>query len=506
MNRWRGLVLPLALLVIAEVAFAAYRVQSDSLAPPSAIAASFLETLTDGSLWRTTAETFGAMLAGLAIGAGGGLVVGCAIGFWGLLYRFSFITIEMLRPIPSVALLPLSLLIFGFGFRMEIAIIAFATFWPFIILTHNAVSQIEPRLEEVARVLRFGPLETAWKMVLPAAAPRLMTALRLAAGIALVVAVTTEIVSNPQGPRARADDLAGDAAASAHAGVHAVDRPDRLGQERGAAGARTPHVPAPRPARHECRGMRTERAKALLQGLAGLALVLALWHWVTASGLVPRVFLASPAATWTAIVNGFTVGETGGHFWATVGRMFRGWLLASLVAIALGSVIGISETARAYLRPILAFARSLPASAIVPVAIALVGLTPGMVLGVIVFGSVWPTLLATVQGFALVDPRLVEVSRALHMSRLAFIWKIGLPNAVPDILTGMRLSLTVSLILSVVGEMLVGQEGLGQAILLAARAFRAPDLYAGIVLLGLIGLVTSYGLAIVERRIVAWRR
>ena len=68
------------------------------------------------------------------------------------------------------------------------------------------------------------------------------------------------------------------------------------------------------------------------------------------------------------------------------------------------------------------------------------------------------------------------------------VGKIGLPNAVPDILAGMRLSLTVALILAVIGEMLSGQEGLGSAILLAARAFRAADLYAGIVLLGLVGL------------------
>ena len=93
----------------------------------------------------------------------------------------------------------------------------------------------------------------------------------------------------------------------------------------------------------------------------------------------------------------------------------------------------------------------------------------------------------------------------LHLSRAAFVWKIGLPNAVPDIVAGMRLSLTVALILAVIGEMLSGQEGLGTAILLAARAFRAPELYAGIALLGVIGLISSYGLLLAERRIVKWR-
>jgi sulfonate transport system permease protein len=249
----------------------------------------------------------------------------------------------------------------------------------------------------------------------------------------------------------------------------------------------------------------THRFAASLLGLAGLGLVVLVWHLVTAGGLVSKAFLASPAATWDALLRGLTTGDMLGQLWATVLRMLYGWLLASVVGIALGSLVGISETARAYLRPVLAFARSLPASAVIPVAISLVGLTPSMVLGVIAFGSLWPTLLATVQGFATVEPRLKDVARVLHLSRTAFIWKIGLPNAVPDIVAGMRLSLTVALILAVIGEMLSGQEGLGTAILLAARSFRAPELYAGIALLGLIGLVSSHALLVMERRMARWR-
>lgn len=199
MKRWRGIIIPVTLLMLAEVTFRATIASSDSLAPPSRVAAALLDALHDGSLLAGTARTLVTMLAGLALGALGGLAVGIALGFSVTLRRASFLTVEMLRPIPSVALLPLSLLIFGFGYRMEIAVIAFATFWPSLILTQNAVAQIEPRLIEVARLMGLTRLQTAWKIVLPAAAPRLMTGLRLAAGLALVVAVTAEIVSNPQG-------------------------------------------------------------------------------------------------------------------------------------------------------------------------------------------------------------------------------------------------------------------------------------------------------------------
>ncbi|MBY0533262.1 MAG: ABC transporter permease subunit [Xanthobacteraceae bacterium] len=96
-------------------------------------------------------------------------------------------------------------------------------------------------------------------------------------------------------------------------------------------------------------------------------------------------------------------------------------------------------------------------------------------------------------------------ARPLPASRWEFIYKIGLPNAVPDILAGMRLSLTVALILAVVGELLAAQEGLGTAVLHAARSYRAADLYAGILLLGMIGLVSNYSLAVADKRILAWK-
>jgi ABC-type nitrate/sulfonate/bicarbonate transport system permease component len=199
MKRWRGIVVPFALLVLAEVGFRVSIGNSDSLAPPSRVAAALAAALGDGSLLVGTGRTLVTMLMGLGLGVLGGLVAGIALGFSQTLARAAFLTVEMLRPIPSVALLPLSLLIFGFGYRMEVAVIAFATFWPALILTQSAVAQIEPCLIEVARLIGLSGLQTAWKIALPAAAPRLMTALRLASGFALVVAVTAEIVSNPQG-------------------------------------------------------------------------------------------------------------------------------------------------------------------------------------------------------------------------------------------------------------------------------------------------------------------
>jgi sulfonate transport system permease protein len=263
---------------------------------------------------------------------------------------------------------------------------------------------------------------------------------------------------------------------------------------------------------HDSRGRMCAGRTALESG--GLLVVLLLLWWC-ASHLewVSKVFLPTPEATlaslmeglgWTSVDDGMSVGLAGFTV-STVGRMVMGWLLASMGGMLLGALIGISGGVRAWLQPTLEFVRPLPASAVLPLAISIFGLSPAMVLFVVAFGAMWPVLLATVHGFANVEPRLREVSQALQMGRSDFICKVGLPSAMPDILAGMRLSMTVSLIVSVVGEMIASQSGLGQAILLAARSFRASELFAGIVLLGLIGFASNALLSLAERRLLRWQ-
>jgi sulfonate transport system permease protein len=256
------------------------------------------------------------------------------------------------------------------------------------------------------------------------------------------------------------------------------------------------------------RTQRNPRHTGLISWAGSLALLFALmflWWAASHAGWVSRVFLPTPEATLQSLHEGLSHGDLLEYSGATVSRMLQGWLLASLIGVALGALIGISATARAWLQPTLEFMRPLPASALLPLAISIFGLGPGMVLSVVAFGAMWPVLLATVHGFAAVEPGLRDVARCLQLSRTALVWKVGLPNALPDILAGMRLSMTISLIVAVVGEMIASQAGLGQAILLAARSFRASELFAGMVLLGLIGFVSNALLAQLEKKFLKWQ-
>jgi ABC-type nitrate/sulfonate/bicarbonate transport system permease component len=153
----------------------------------------------DGSLFAATGFTLGSAALGLAIGTLGGVLLGTVLGLVPRAARAGFLSIEVLRPIPSVALIPLAMLVFGFGLRLELSVVAFATFWPMLVLAQAAARQVEPRLLEVARALQLSPAERFAKIVLPAMVPRLFVALRLGVAIALVVAVTVEIAANPHG-------------------------------------------------------------------------------------------------------------------------------------------------------------------------------------------------------------------------------------------------------------------------------------------------------------------
>jgi NitT/TauT family transport system permease protein len=198
-ERAKALVLPAAALVVLEIWARGVHLQSDSLAPPSAIALALAAAFGDGSILTATRDTLIPAFTGLLIGSAIGLVLGIALGIFHAFDRLMEVTIEALRPIPSIALLPIALIALGFGYRMEIVIVAFACIWPVMILSRAAVGSIEPRLIEVSRALRLSPADRVRKIIIPAALPRIFLAFRLAAGIALIVAVTVEIAINPIG-------------------------------------------------------------------------------------------------------------------------------------------------------------------------------------------------------------------------------------------------------------------------------------------------------------------
>ena len=195
----RPAVLPLLLLALLEAWARTTGRDSDAVAAPTLALRAWFAALADGSLLSATAFTLLSAALGLALGAAAGVLLGTWLGLSRRAANAAFLSVELLRPVPPVALIPLAMLMFGFGLRLEVSVVAFATFWPLLVLSQSAARQVEPRLLEVALALQLTPAQCLMHIVLPAMLPRLFVALRLGVAIALVVAVTVEIAANPMG-------------------------------------------------------------------------------------------------------------------------------------------------------------------------------------------------------------------------------------------------------------------------------------------------------------------
>ncbi len=245
-----------------------------------------------------------------------------------------------------------------------------------------------------------------------------------------------------------------------------------------------------------------------MKAVAGIGFILVLIALAEAAcdaHLVSPAIVAAPHDIWAALAAGFASGDLWAPIRSTIGHLLAGWIAACAAGVALGALVGMTAFGRAFVAPMLEFLRPLPASAIAPVGLLLIGRNDLMIVAVIVFGAVWPVLLASVHGFATVEPRLGEVSRTLHLTRAQTFWSISIPSALPDIIAGARVSIAIALILAVVAEILASSGGLGDWLNLAERSYRTADLYAGVLLVGVLGVLTNFGLERVEAYVLRWK-
>lgn len=190
----------------------------------------------------------------------------------------------------------------------------------------------------------------------------------------------------------------------------------------------------------------------------------------------------------------------------SLARLLAGWAGAVLVGIAIGTVLGLSATARDYLGPAISFLRAVPPPALLPLFIVLLGIGDGMKAAVIGFGAVWPILLNTVDGVASVEPLQRDTARAYRIGFRDELLRIVLPAAAPKIFAGLRISLSIAVILMVISEMIATVDGVGFALVQAQRSFRTLDVWAAILVLGIIGFALNAALAVVEGRALRWHR
>jgi ABC-type nitrate/sulfonate/bicarbonate transport system permease component len=243
-----------------------------------------------------------------------------------------------------------------------------------------------------------------------------------------------------------------------------------------------------------------------------VVLLLVVWQRLTRSG--EHVYFPPPTVIWATVRDNW-LGGPAGHLWLSgyvthevlpsVARVFAGWAVAAVAGVVVGIAIGRSARAMAYLAPALHFLRAVPPPTLLPVILVLIHGDNLQLVGLIVFGVVWPVLLNAADGARTVHPTGRDTARAFKISRPRWLLRVVLPAAAPKIFSGLRLSLSLALILVVLGEYTSASNGIGYQLQVAQSEFDMPTLWALIVLLGVIGYVCNSALLAVQRRTLAWQ-
>ncbi|HEX9336162.1 MAG TPA: ABC transporter permease [Pseudonocardiaceae bacterium] len=188
----------------------------------------------------------------------------------------------------------------------------------------------------------------------------------------------------------------------------------------------------------------------------------------------------------------------------SVGRLAEGWVIASVAGIVIGISLGLVPWLAEYASAVLAFMRAVPPVMLVPVFLVLFHIGNPMQLATIIFGSIWPVLLNSVDGARSVDPIKADTARAYRIGRLRWVLSVVLPAASPKIFAGLRINLAFALILMVVSELVGSPDGLGFRITSAEDTFDYRTMWAGIALVSVLGFVLNRLLVAVEERALSW--
>jgi ABC-type nitrate/sulfonate/bicarbonate transport system permease component len=246
-----------------------------------------------------------------------------------------------------------------------------------------------------------------------------------------------------------------------------------------------------------------KRLGAVLEVLVPLAL-LGLWAvWSAGSD----TFYYPPLTDILSTFNDTWVFErVGSDVIPSLLRLTAGYAIAVVVAVLVGIPLGLSPTARRAASPIVEFLRAIPPPALLPLAIVVIGVGNSMKVLIIAFVCLWPVLLNTIDGIRGIDPTLTDTTRSYGIRGLTRLRLVVLPAAAPQIAAGMRTSLSLAVILMVISEMVASTNGIGFFVLQSQRTFAIPEMWSGILLLGILGYVLNLIFTIVERRVLAWHR
>jgi ABC-type nitrate/sulfonate/bicarbonate transport system permease component len=232
------------------------------------------------------------------------------------------------------------------------------------------------------------------------------------------------------------------------------------------------------------------------------AALLALWQLAASSAdaLYFSTFGDAARALWDLVSQSTLTTDV----LPSIARVAAGYAIGCAVGILVGIPIGYLRGLEPWVRPVLEFLRAMPAPAILPIALLVLGANNGMKIAVIAFGSCWAVLLNAIDGARGVDPLLIDTGRVNGLGRAGIMRRIVVPASMPQVFAGMRTALGIALIVMVFSEMVAATSGVGFYILTAQRRFSVPETYGGVLLIGIIGWAFTVAFSFTERRVLGW--
>lgn len=235
------------------------------------------------------------------------------------------------------------------------------------------------------------------------------------------------------------------------------------------------------------------------------AALLLLWEAGCRTGVISSIVLPAPSQAFGAFMDLVRTGMLWKNLDASLYRLIVGWTGGTVLGILVGLLIGLSSLARAGLLQLVSALFAIPKIALLPLFVVWFGIGEGSKIATILFGTFFPTVIATYGGVDGVDRNLIRMGQSFGLSSRAIVRKIIIPGALPAILSGFRISSSIAIVLLVAAEMIGARYGIGAYILTAGALFAIDQLIAGVAILAVIGLVISWLIGRAERYFLKWR-
>ena len=245
----------------------------------------------------------------------------------------------------------------------------------------------------------------------------------------------------------------------------------------------------------------------VLRPLLGLLLpVTAIATWWIVSLNSASFFFPPLSAIWDRFVSAWVLGDARAEIFPTLGSLAVGYAAAVIIGVGLGTALALLPRVHKFVAPLIEFIRALPALALIPIFVIALGIGPNMKIGLVIFGAIWPILLNTLDGIRGQDATIRDTAGSYRLRPLDRLLFVTLPGASPQIVAGMRVALSLAVIIVVATEMVVSIEGIGNYLLRAQSAFDLIGMWSGLILMGILGFLLNVVFELLERRALRWYR